>query len=49
MAGIERDAAADGPLDAALHGIGRVEALERMEDDGMVRDDQVAPFALGLV
>ena len=47
MAGIERNAAADGPLDAALHLIGRIEPLEGMENDRMVRDDQIAPLALG--
>ena len=47
VTGIERNAAADGPLDAALHLIGRIEPLEGMENDRMVRDDQIAPLALG--
>ena len=48
VARIERNAAADSPFDAALHLVCRIEALERMENDRMVRDDHVAPFAFGL-
>ena len=49
VTGIEDRTAADGPLDAALHHVGRIEPLQRMEDDRMVGDDQIAPFGLGLV
>ena len=49
VAGVERDPAADGPLDAPLDGISRVEPLERAEDDRMMRDHQIAPFGFGLV
>ena len=47
VAGVERDVPAHGPRHAPLHVIGFVESFERMEDDRMMRHDEVATLLLG--
>ena len=47
VAGVERDVPAHGPRHAPLHVIGFVESFERVEDDRMMRHDEVAALLLG--
>ena len=47
MAGVERDVPAHGPRHAPLHVIGFVKSFERVEDDRMMRHDEVAALPLG--
>ena len=49
MTGVERYSPADRPLDAPLHIRGRIEPLEGMENDRMVRDYQIAPRLFRLI
>ena len=49
MTGVERYSPTDRPLDAPLHISSRIEPLEGMENDRMVRDYQIAPRLLRLV
>ena len=49
MTGVEGNAVTNGPFDTPLHGIGRIEPFQGMEDDRMVGDDQITPFVAGLV
>ena len=49
MAGVKRDAGADGSFHASLHAVRRVEPFEGMEHDRMMCDDKSAAFPLGLV